>query len=185
MKKLLPFLLLFFTAMSVTAGTLYRWVDADGKVHYTDEPPPPTAKSVQQKDLGAGPSNAVELPYAVKMAASKHPVTLFANDCGEWCDKARQHLAKRGVPHSVKDPSSPAGGEELKKLTGKLEVPVLVVGSSVTKGYETGSWDAALDAAGYPKSAYLPKPAVKKPAAKPAEGEPQPAAQPATQPAGK
>jgi hypothetical protein len=30
---------------AVGAQTLYRWTDADGKVHYTDTPPPSTAKA--------------------------------------------------------------------------------------------------------------------------------------------
>lgn len=32
-------------AGSLDAQTLYRWIDADGKVHYTDTPPPATAKA--------------------------------------------------------------------------------------------------------------------------------------------
>jgi len=108
------------------------------------------------------------LPYAVKLAAQKYPVTLYVTNCGEACDKAREHLAKRGVPHSTVDPQKPEGAEALKKAAGALEVPVLVVGSSVSKGYAASAWDAALDAAGYPKSSVLPKSAVKKPKPPPA-----------------
>ena len=180
MKRGLSILLLSLVSMSVCAGNMYRWVDADGKVHYTDEPPPPNAKGVQQKKMGAAAASEENLPYAVKLAAQKYPVTLYVTDCGEACDKAREHLSRRGVPHSTVDPQKPEGGEALKKLTGKLEVPVLVVGSSVTKGYEASGWDAALDAAGYPKSNPQPKAAPKKRDAAPAK-----AAEPTIPPAGK
>jgi hypothetical protein len=42
MKRILPFslLLIGFSAY----GALNKWVDADGNVHYSDEPPPPEAK---------------------------------------------------------------------------------------------------------------------------------------------
>lgn len=178
MRMFSMFLLLVAASFSVSAGTLYRWMDADGKVHYTSEPPPPSAQNVQEKKLGAAGASDDNLPYAVKVAAQKYPVTLYVTNCGDACDKAREHLAKRGVPHSTVDPQKPEGGEALKKLIGALEVPVLVVGSSVSKGYEASGWDAALNAAGYPKSNVLPKSAVKKPEtppAKPAETAPAPA----------
>ncbi|MET0680713.1 MAG: DUF4124 domain-containing protein, partial [Burkholderiales bacterium] len=35
--------------VAATAGAqMYRWVDKDGKVHYTDAPPPAASKSVQK-----------------------------------------------------------------------------------------------------------------------------------------
>lgn len=140
------------------AAELYRWVDADGKVHYTDQPPPASARKVEEKKLGAGSSiDTSQLPYAMQQAIKKSPVTLYANECGEPCTQAREHLGKRGIPYTGKNPeTTPADAEALKKLVGATIVPVLVVGASVSKGYEKGAWDAALDAAGYPKDA-LPK----------------------------
>lgn len=142
------------------SAELYRWVDGDGKVHYTDQPPPPSAKNVEEKNLGSGSTiETSELPYATRQAVKKSPVTLYANDCGEPCKQARDHLAQRGIPFTTKNPqTSPADAEALKKLVGAAFVPVLTVGGTVSKGYEKGAWDAALDAAGYPKSALLKKP---------------------------
>jgi hypothetical protein len=162
MRMFLAFFLLVISSFSVSAGTVYRWVDADGKVYYSGELPPPNAKGVQEKKVSAGGVGEENLPYAVKLAAQKYPVTLYVTDCGEPCDKAREHLAKRGVPHSSVDPQKPEGAEALKKLIGGLDVPVLVIGSTVSKGYQASGWDAALDAAGYPKSNILPKTAPKK-----------------------
>ncbi|MFN3398622.1 MAG: glutaredoxin family protein [Sulfurimicrobium sp.] len=140
------------------AAELYRWVDSEGKVHYTDQPPPPSAQKVEEKNLGNNSIDTSELPYATRQAIKKSPVTLYANDCGEPCDQARDHLAQRGIPFTGKNPqTSPADAEALKKLVGAAYVPVLVVGSAVSKGYEKGTWDAALDAAGYPKSALVKK----------------------------
>lgn len=144
------------------AGDLYRWVDADGKVHYTDQPPPAGAKKVEEKKLGGNTIDTSELPYATRLAVKKFPVTLYASDCGAPCDQARDHLNQRGIPYAAKNPqTTPADGEALKKLVGMLYVPVLVVGSTVSKGYETGAWDAALDAAGYPTSVLVRKPVRK------------------------
>lgn len=146
---------------------LYRWTDADGQVYYTDKPPPRDARQVEQKKLGdragSGP-----LPYGLQQAVKNFPVTVFTSNCGEACDAARRLLAKRGVPHSEKNARDALVQADMKKLTGSgvVEVPVLVVGRNVVRGWEEGQWNAALDAAGYPQSSVLPKGApVAKPAA--------------------
>jgi glutaredoxin len=134
------------------AGKLYKWVDKDGNLHYTDQPPPPEAKSAEQKKFGDNASDA-PVSYAAQQAAKIFPVTLYsANQCGDACSKASALLSQRGVPFTEKDARDPAAGEELKGLTGgKLEVPVMKLGAQVLRGYEEGAWNAALDAAGYPK----------------------------------
>jgi glutaredoxin len=82
-------------------------------------------------------------------------------------------LSERGVPYSSKDlQASEDARNEVKKLTGKLNVPILLVGSDKIEGFEPGQWQAALDRAGYPKTAL--------PGRKPASAvEPTPAPSPA------
>jgi glutaredoxin len=131
-------------------SNVYRWVDKDGKTHFTDTPPPADAKSFTQKRLGDAPSQ--ELPYAVRAASEKNPVTLYsAPSCGEPCTNARELLSQRGIPFNERNAQSNAQAQEaLKKLIGGLEVPVLTVGSNTFKGYESATWQAALTDAGYP-----------------------------------
>ncbi|HVK54745.1 MAG TPA: glutaredoxin family protein [Burkholderiales bacterium] len=188
MQKLLIFTTGMLLAIGVVhAAEVYRWVDNNGKVHYSDMPPPPSAKDAELKKLGKSSIDFDKMSYAARDAAKKNPVTLYANNCGAPCDDARQLLSKRGIPFATKNPeSSPADADALKKLVGAVEVPVLVVGSnSPVKGFEAGSWSAALDAAGYPKTALItpdskakapPSPAANKPAPAPAPAETQPPA---------
>lgn len=129
---------------------LYRWVDKDGKVHFTDTPPPQDAKSSTQKRFGGGQVDASQLPYATQMAARRFPVTLYATpDCGDLCNQGRDLLSRRGVPFTEKNPlTNNADADALKKAIGALEVPVLMVGDNPLKGYAAESWQAALDTAG-------------------------------------
>lgn len=151
---------------------IYKWVDANGKIHYSDHPPPPSARSIERKRLADSPADP-SLPYVLQEAMKNHPVTLFVYDCGEGCTKAQALLSKRGVPHVTKDPLDPAAREELKKLTGGENVaPVLQVGREVLRGFEERQWNAALDGAGYPATALVKLPA-RKPAAPPAQPEEQ------------
>lgn len=157
-------MLCMFAVYSAQSASLYRWVDADGKVHYTDQPPPPSARQVEEKKIGSRPADDGQLPYATRLAAKNFPVILYNSSCGEACTKARDHLAKRGIPFSEKDAGAPEVQEELTKLIGGVEVPVLAVGKVTRlKGYVPAAWDAALDEAGYPKSARAaqPKPKAK------------------------
>lgn len=168
MKTLAWIVALMLAIGPAAAGKLYKWVDKDGNLHYTDQPPPPEAKSAEQKKFGDKASGA-PVSYALQQAAKNFPVTLYSADkCGEACSKASALLSQRGVPFTDKDAQSEAGAEELKGLTGgRLEVPVMKLGSQVVRGYEEGAWNAALDAAGYPKWAVKPTRAAAKPAQAP------------------
>ena len=167
---------MMLAAGSLSAAQLYRWVDEKGNVEWRDTPPPSTAKKVEQRTLSGG--NTIEtssLPYSVQQAMKNHPVTLWVYDCGEPCTDARNHLTKRGIPYTERNSQKDLEG--LKKATGGTQVPVLIVGSAQHKGYLESTWNAALDAAGYPKSA-LPGVKVKPAgnAAKPADAKGTPTA---------
>lgn len=146
-------LLLLMGSTVATAGNLYRWVDSTGTVQYTDQPPPASAKNVQEKNFSGNVIENDALPYAARIAAKRYPVVLFVTNCGANCDQARALLKKRGIPYTAKNPESKADAEELKKLVGVMEVPVLVVGKTHLKGFEADGWNDALDTAGYPKAA--------------------------------
>src|SRR6185503_16596901 len=130
-------------------NTVYKWTDSDGKVHFSDTPPA-DQKGVTQRRMGGGEVDVSQLPYATQQAAKTNPVTLYtAPQCGDPCASARSLLGSRGVPYSERNAqASPADAEQVKKLIGALQVPVLVVGANHLKGYEEGAWQAALDGAG-------------------------------------
>lgn len=164
----------------------YRWIDSQGNVYYSDTPPPPGARQIEQVDLSGQPVASEPLPYELQRAAANFPVTLYVTNCGEGCSSARQLLARRGIPHTELDPSEPATHEALTKLAGGVAVvPVLQVGRQVLKGFDEQAWNDALDFAGYPKTALIKitprKPS--KPAAPPAPPE-QPEAEESGQPEG-
>jgi glutaredoxin len=148
--KLAP-LLLILLAMPVVAAGIYRWTDAQGNVHYSDLPPPPGAKSAAQKNIksGKGESGASQEMQEAKL---KNPVTLYTTaTCGVHCERAKAHLAKRGISYASKDPSTSVDANEaLRKGGSQARVPTLMIGSERLEGYAEAAWDAALDKAGYP-----------------------------------
>ena len=159
----------------------YRWVDEKGRVHYTDTPPPPSAKSAQKKNLKGnelGQQPSYELTQAIRNA----PVTLYTfPDCRDLCQMARDVLNKRGVPFREKLISNQQMLDELKQVSGGLSVPVMVVGSQVEKNASPDAFNQALDIAGYPRAGVArpgnqKEPAAPKPPAPPAAPTEAPAA---------
>ena len=104
-----------------------RYVDANGRVLYTNVPRP----------------GSVEARY---------PVTLYSFACGTVCDTAAALLNKRGVPHTVVDVGSGDGADRLKRLTSGLDAPALQVGDLYTTGFNENRWTRMLNDAGYPKT---------------------------------
>lgn len=153
---------------SADAQQMYRWVDKDGRVTYSQNPPPAgAAKSVQQKRLASSVIEASDLPYAAQIAMRNFPVVLHTSpDCGAGCASARDSLKKRGIPYREVVASDEPSIEALRKLTGAIQVPVLQVGNEVLKGFEPGAWKNALDQAGYPlsipTSARQPEPRIQR-----------------------
>lgn len=145
---------------SVTAhAEMYRWVDNEGKVHYTDQAPAPKeAKKIEEKKFGGNLVQGGSLPYATQQAVKNFPVTLYTGDCGEACTLAKAYLSKRGIPHSERFPGKNLVDAELhKKISKNVVIPLLQIGSSTQlTGFSEADWAAALDQAGYPQSNPFP-----------------------------
>jgi glutaredoxin len=145
-------------AFAASAQQLYRWTDETGRVHITDTPPPSSARNVQQKKSGAvGGGAESQQPYELAQATRDFPVTLYTSpNCNEPCALARGLLNKRAVPFKEVQVWDEKSNEELKRVSGGDDVPTLVVGRSVHRGYAEAGYDALLDAARYPRAGLLP-----------------------------
>lgn len=151
-------------ATPVSAETLYRWVDKNGRLHFTDTPPPSDAKAISKKAMT--PNQGPAVPYTQQLARRQNPITLYiASTCGEPCAMGKKLLGERGVAYSEKDAINPAFKAEIKKLIASDDavVPILVVGSKHLQGYDETEWSKLLGEAGYPSVALVPGEVTKVP----------------------
>jgi glutaredoxin len=169
-------------ASSTAAAQIYRWTDENGKVHITDTPPPPGAKSVQKRQPPAAAQPQEIEPYALQELRKKAPVTLYSTPGCEPCGTARQLLNTRGVPFREVSVVDEKQMEELQKAVGANAVPSIVVGTAVQQGFQDSAYHGMLDAAGYPKTGTLPPRSQGEPKSIAAEAEPL--AQPGERPTG-
>ncbi|MBE0613895.1 MAG: glutaredoxin family protein [Burkholderiales bacterium] len=178
--------LLLLLPLLANAQQMYRWVDDDGNMHYSDRVPASAARKLEKLSISNAAGSA-PLPYALQQAVKNFPVALYTSEsCKDTCVQAREFLNNRGVPYSEHAVADEEDIAAIKRLTGGTVVPVMTVGHEVYKGFESGIYKTALDTAGYPASSLLPRGVearklVVKPAKKPApaagtEGSPATAA---------
>lgn len=146
-----------FSSLS-QAQPVYRIVGPDGKVTFSDKPPPAVSNA---KVTAAGADGArgvatASLPFELRKVAGQYPVTLYSGEnCGP-CASARSLLTTRGVPFTEKTVFTNEDAQALRRLSGDSSLPFLTIGSQQLKGFSDAEWTQFLDAAGYPKSSVLP-----------------------------
>lgn len=146
-------------ALLLCAGSasaqLYKWVDANGKTHFSDQPPPPDAKPATIKGTSVGTATA-DMPYALATAMRNYPVTLYTTKPCGGCDMGRSYLRNRGIPFSEKTVATAEDEAKLKEMGGDGRLPFITVGSAKATGFQQNSWESMLNVALYPATKMLP-----------------------------
>ena len=180
-------LALVLAAAGAAAQPVYRQVDKNGKVTFSDRAPTASTEPATGPQAGIAPPANAGLPYELRQVVQRYPVTLYSSEeCGP-CGAGRSMLTTRGIPFEERVVKTNEEVDALQKLSGQNSLPLLTIGSQQLKGYSDTEWTQYLDAAGYPKSNSLPA-GYRNAAARPliaqqAAPAPRAAAAPAAQPA--
>lgn len=143
---------------AVSAQQVFRIVGPDGKVTFSDQPPPASANARVTAASGDGNRATANpsLPFELRRVAGQYPVTLYTgNDCAP-CGSARALLTARGIPFTERTVTTNEDSQALKRLSGETALPFVTIGSQQLKGFSDSEWTQFLDAAGYPKASVLP-----------------------------
>lgn len=144
-------------AMSAQGQTIYRTVGPDGKVSFSDKPPTnPASSSATDLPSSVGGNGNATLPYVLRQAVGKYPVTLYSGDQCTPCEAGRALLKGRGVPFTERTVKTQDDAQALQRISGDASLPLLTVGSQQIKGFSDSEWSQFLTAAGYPKASALP-----------------------------
>ncbi|MEJ7931974.1 glutaredoxin family protein [Ramlibacter sp. AN1015] len=144
------------SALSATAQAqpIYRSVGPDGRVVFSDVPPPDAKASAPTG--GVAPSPTAPLPFALRQVAQRFPVVLYAGPECPPCDSARTLLVARGIPYAERSITTAEDGNALQRVSGERSLPFLTIGQQHVKGFAASEWHKLLDAAGYPQVSALP-----------------------------
>lgn len=119
---------------------IYKWVDAQGKSHFTDTPP--KDQQVEEVELKINTYTSVQITPLVERLGKKGKVVMYsASWCG-ICKKAKAYFVKNRIPHVVYDvEKSSIGRSDFKLLRGK-SIPVLIIGKKRMNGFTVSRFEA-------------------------------------------
>lgn len=151
MRHWLFSLLLFMFFTPAASAQIYKWADADGRVHYSNVQPPPSAKIMVTKKLGANTDDNQPSSSAINKTAKKNTILLYISAaCGEPCIKAQALLDQRGVSYTLKNTDKDK--KAIKNPADLERLPILIAGSQPAyKGLVENDWQHLIDNLGYAK----------------------------------
>ena len=131
---------------------MYKWIDENGNVHYTDSPPP--GKKAKKLDLkinsitGPGVVSTIGKQSPQSPAAGTAKVKLYTTTWCGYCKRAKAYLQARGTSFQEIDVETSAQGQREFQALGGRGVPVILVGNQRMDGYSEGTLAGMLKQAG-------------------------------------
>ena len=116
------------------AAQVYKWTDAEGKVHFSDTPPPDSAKTQEKLKIHASPP----------ATAREVQLVMYATSWCPYCKKARAHLASKGIAYREVDIEASAANKSEYKALGGRGVPFFALGGRTKRGFTAEGLDAFL-----------------------------------------
>ena len=148
MRSTLLMLALLATHVVSQSQPLYKSVDANGKVVYSDRPPATgVASTLEQAQLPISVVPGMPPPPAGKTAAPKvglppqgKTVLYMARWCG-YCRMAKAYLGQNSIPYQEFDIDTPSGKAAFADIGGR-GVPVLLADGQRVNGFTARAYDA-------------------------------------------
>jgi len=130
MKSLILTISLLLSS-SVSYAEIYKWVDANGKVHFSDQ----KSASFKSEEL------TLEINTYTNVAVDKSiynvgpKVVMYStNSCG-YCKKARKYFNKNNISYTDYNIEKNAQAKRKFKKMGARGVPVILVGNKRLNGF--------------------------------------------------
>ncbi len=140
----LPLVLSILAMTTADAGSIYRWVDDKGRIHFTDAPPGNVgAEEVEVKVITY---TAPPVISATDGPSSKQVIIYSTEWCGV-CKTAKAYFRSKNIAFKEYDvEKSPKGRRDYKRLKGN-GVPLILVGNQRMSGFSSSHFEAMLKAA--------------------------------------
>lgn len=109
---------------------VYKWTDAQGRLHYGDAPPPAARTTQLRLQSFAGP---VQVSQAM---GADSGVTIYTTEWCGVCKRAKAFFKQNGVPFREWDVEKSDYGETRFRQLGGSGVPLITVGSEKMMGFD-------------------------------------------------
>ena len=122
-------LLAVFLAFPASAG-VYKWTDAQGRIHYSDAPPAAAKTTQLRLQTYTGP---VQVSRA---AEADSGVTIYTTEWCGVCARTKAFFKQNGVPFREWDVEKTEYGATKYRQLGGSGVPLITVGSDKMTGFD-------------------------------------------------
>jgi glutaredoxin len=122
-------LLALFLAWPAFAG-VYKWTDAQGRIHYSDAPPLAAKTTQIRLQSYSGP---VQISQAI---GADGGVTIYTTEWCGVCKRAKAFLKRNGVPFREWDVEKTEYGAIKFRQLGGSGVPLITVGQEKMMGFD-------------------------------------------------
>lgn len=120
-----------FLCVQVANAEVYKWVDEQGQVHYTDQPVGITGNA-SAVDL---PINTYAAPQTFDSVFNTSGVVMYSASWCTVCKKAKKYFRERGISFTEYDIEKSAKGRREYDKLGARGVPVILVGNKQLNGF--------------------------------------------------
>jgi glutaredoxin len=129
------------------AAEVYRWTDAEGKVHFGDRKPEGEAAGRVESFQGKGSVSFIDGGPAPADTPATGTLRIFTTQWCSVCKKAKAWLRKRGTRFEELDVEASAEARaEYEKLGGR-GVPLILLGNRRMNGFDAGRLQEILEKA--------------------------------------
>ena len=133
--------MLVFIAGMLAAGAawseIYRWTDANGKVHFADKP----SVEHSSKTVKLRVNTYESVSYKTSSVDVGRKVVMYsASWCGV-CKRAKRYFQKQGIPFAEYDVEKSSKGKSEYRKLGARGVPVILVGNKRMDGFSVEGFE--------------------------------------------
>jgi len=144
-------LICLFFSCSHSYSEIHKWVDAEGRVHYSDEKPnnqetevleiiePQTFEHTSVYDI---PDFLGFFKSPEKKSKSKNKkVVMYSTERCGYCKKAKKHFARNKIPYTEKDINKSQKNRKEWQNLGGGGVPIILIGKKKIHGFDPAVFD--------------------------------------------
>lgn len=129
-------LLFFVLAMSAAYGEIYKWVDANGKTHFSDSKP--KSDSVEAVTLKINTYTDVSFDDGAGDVGEK--VVMYSTSWCGYCKKARRYFERNNITFVEYDIERNRRAKAEYDRLGGRGVPVILVGTRRMNGFSVAGF---------------------------------------------
>ena len=132
----------------LASAEIYRWVDEQGRVHFSDSASQQDAEQVEVKVQTVKTVRVNYLPeWSSALAPPAASVVMYSTTWCGVCKRAKRYFQEQGIAYTEKDIEARDDWRQEFDRLGGVGVPLILVGKRSMSGFSASRFDALYEQA--------------------------------------